>query len=415
MTVIAGTPMPELILQVAGPNGPEATHVRKNRLVVAERALVGFLAAYPSGWYAYSLTNPPVLTVNRASVVTPVRLRVGDVLATGGPEILVLSSVPPDDLEARLVGPRCSVRAAVRGQTWELPDAGSPIRIGSAPACDLVIPAEGIERVHALLAYADDLWHVHDVTGRHHKVTQLSAERPERSAVVVSGATMWVGDLELTVTCAPLDRVGPADFAAPPPPAEAPETDADAVSLRDRPTTPSVSATVTHRPSRSDATHERGFRLCQWIKDQMGTPATGEPTGGAGGWPPADPLLALDYYQDRLTAHPASRDLLFAVADCFVELGFVDLERVVLKEMLRHHSTDFPLLVRLTERLFEFGCQPNRPAEDRADDLRRADKYAGKALALRPDAWDVADLRQRVAVELTLVGLPAPVAGGATE
>ena len=401
--------MPEITLTIAG-RKPKA--IRTDRVLVAGEVRVGLLVGYPSGWHLHPLPTDHPMTVNGDAVTAVTRLRVGDVIAGIASQPATVSACTPvPDLAAKLVAPLCDVTAGAGDEAAraEVCGAASPFLIGSADECDLRLTATGVHRHHALLAYADAVWHVHDLTGD--GVDRLTG-RPAPSVVVVSGETVWLGPVELTVRCRPLDRVGTAAplaaAVAPPlapPPAASPTQ------------TAAVAETVTYRPSLTGPLYRRGWDLCRWIQREMAagyfeTTRRGPAPTGGGWFPPADPTAALGYYQDQLAKSPGDAALLFAVADRLAALGFADLERLVLKEMLRYHEADFDLLVRVAERMLADGGRADRAAADRRKDLERADRYAGRAVAVRPDAWEVAELRRQVAVELALLGLPALATAG---
>ena len=387
--------MRELVLAVAGKDGPLVIHF--NRLLTAKTVVgplkVAFLAAYGSGWYVYPLPTKFPLSLNGERLTARANLRAGDRLMLGDLVLDVTRLEPAAAAPAKWVGPTCTVTATAGGEAFGAEVSHSPVLVGSSASCDFVLPDTAADPLHALLAYEDNLWHVHDLTGK--GLERLSGQLVP-STVAVSGAAVWAGAVELCLTCQPFDRIGAAAVeAAPAPPRSA------------RPT-PSVVETAVQKPLRKSVTHQDGFELCNWVKTEMATlyfDADRPVPPSAGGQPP-DPRAALAYYQQQLTRHPGDRRLMRDLADRFAESGFADLERTMLQEVLRFHPADVPTLMRLAARLLKSGTRPTRTPEEQRQELERAGRCAGRAASIDPDADGLSDLRERIAVAAALIEIP---------
>ncbi len=393
--------MPEITLSFSGVHKT----IRADRgLAVAGpigKVTPALLVAYPSGWYLHPLpTDCPVL-LNGETLTTSVRVRVGDAIRAGrGGAITVVASVPAADRINRLVAPICEVTAVAGATRTTSPASASPFLIGSATECDLRISEADIRPHHALLAYADSAWHIHDLTGA--GVERLSGDSTP-SAVAISGESVWLGALELTLQCRPLDRVGAAK-----PGETSRELPAIPVPLADRPTQPMAQAETTIHRLETVPLYLSGSQLVRWIQREM--PARyaaqrGTPVQGGGWFPPSDPASAFKYYQSQLHQYPGDPQLMYAVADRFAALTYTGLERMILKEMTRYHPKDFALMLRVAERVFEDAVQAGRPADECRQDLERAHRYAEIAASLRPGAWEATELLRRLGVELAVAGL----------
>ena len=396
--------MPEITLSFSGVHKT----IRADRvLAVAGRAgkvTPALLVAYPSGWYLHPLPAECPVLLNGETLSATARLRVGDAIRAGrGGAITVVASVPAAYRINRLVAPTCEVTATVGATRMSTSASASPFLIGSAAECNLRLSDADIRPHHALLAYADSNWNVHDLTGA--GVERLSGDSTS-SAVAVSGESVWLGALELSLLCRPLDRVGAAK-----PGESSRELPAIPVPLADRPTQPMAQAetseTTIHHPE-TVPLYLSGSQLVRWIQREM--PALyaarrGAPAKGGGWFLPSDPASAFKYYQSQLVQYPGDAQLMYAVADRFAALTYTGLERLVLKEMTRYHPKDFPLMLRVAERVFEDAGQAGRPVEERRQDLERAHRYAEIAASLRPAAWEAIELLRRVGVELAVAGL----------
>ena len=392
----------------------KAIHLDRGLVVKGSSGKVtpALLVSYPSGWYLHPLPCECSVSLNGRTLVATARLRVGDLIQAGqGSVITVVSAVPASDSNSRLVAPNCEVSFSVGSTRATRPVSGSSYLIGSAVECDLRIIEAGVRPQHALLAYTDTSWHIHDLSGD--GVARLSGDSAP-STVAVSEELVWLGPLELSLRCYPLDRIGAASATAKP-------MSAAIETPPERPTHP-VSVVETQVPllrpaSTSTPDSVGGLQLVRWIQEVMPSryyesKAAGTTTPSGGAWfPPSEPSAACRYYQGQLLKYPGDLRLMFSVADCMASLGYASLERLTLKEMTRYHPNDFSLMLRIAERVYADQNRSESPSTERRKDLFRAHRYAEMASTLRPASWEAKELLQRIAVELALAELDHQTVG----
>lgn len=385
--------MRELVLAVAGKDKPQVIHY--DRLLKAKTksgpCKAAFLAAYSSGWVAYPLPTGFPVTVNGARLQTPTPLTAGDQLTLGDLALEVTSQTPADDPPEKWVRPACTVTAVVDGQTFTKDYTRSPVLIGSSRACNMMLPTPA-EPLHALLAYHENRWHIHALAER--GLCGLDGQLTP-SAVAVSGAAVWIGSIELSLTCPPFDLIGAADA-----PAEA----APAQAARPTPSTAVETAAVPKPKSRPQSfSHLDGYDLCEWVKHQM---AALHFDGRREDVPPADSRDVLAYYKAQLARNPGDLRLLRGLADRFAQAGFFDLQWAVLQETLRYHPKDAVTLVRLADRAVRSAENPSRGPDERAAELGRAVRYATRAADADPNADGLAEVRARLASAAVVTPVP---------
>jgi hypothetical protein len=398
----------ELILRVL-PAGNQLVLHKPHVIACHDGQRLGFFFPARAGWSFAPLTPGDLpASLNDRPLRTSHLLAVGDAIRVGPFALDVAAQsveglAPPQPAGKKPT--RCRVVVAGHGEC----ETEQEILLGSAPHCGLCVPV--FAPLQALLIPVDGDWVLFDLTGNH---IARASEPAARLIRLVEGDYILLSGAECIFTFEPID-----------PPGAVPET---VVSAEATHTADGCNQALMHVADdrvRHDPVYAAAWKLCwRLVNGQLGQhPAEHAGDRGVLGrlWSPfgAGDREALERLEQQLARAPHARDVLLKLARFLEELHYLDLCRVVLKEMYRLEPRDANTLSAITRLCLQQARQTDRPVAERVGDYDRAARYLGRALAVRPDVG-LEELKSTIAAERTILKghldrLTAPASGSARD
>jgi hypothetical protein len=400
-----------MALQLRKPASKAALTLNGPRVIVAGAQRVAYFCQYPHGWWVYPLlTGSTGVAHNREPLRAAAPLQVGDSLTLlGGDWVVDALECTAEDVEAGAVDrQRTPCRIALDDGT-EL-ETESDLVIGSAAECGWQLPeATGAAPQHALLAFGEGQWHLHDLTGA--GLTFSGEEERLLTIALQDRHVIRLGSVDLTIwlvsgqeTTVDLPGAGSAGETTQLPAGSSAETEAGNTGM-------SHSVLVPGKDLDENRLYRTAWKLCQWVQKLIGDsslPGRRPADAGVvmrqliGTWSrPSDPFEALERFRARLAVAPTDRAGLMDLARYLEELGFLDLCRFVLKELYQLNRNDFEVVSTLAKLYFRQAHAPGCVGAERLSCLEHAEKYVARALALRPADKELLKLRQSTGAEWT--------------
>jgi hypothetical protein len=270
-----------------------------------------------------------------------------------------------------------------------------------------------LEAEHALLAYFDGAWYLHDLVGD--GLARISGEQAEEPAACIrlaEGDVVGLGPVEMTFRL-PADA-GPLDDDDDEPMSTVAEASTGhylGIAETLAALAPAAANSPVVRDSQVSPVYRKGAELCLWLRKTLR-----EQRGNAsalldmkmafkslvGSSKNADPLQVLEGYERDLARAPRNRDLLLSLARFFEEQAYYDLCGLVLIEV--HHLTprDVGVLRSIAEVCRKQAVQPDLPAERSLTAFATAGRYLDKALQLAPRDHELIELHRALQAERTI-------------
>lgn len=389
------------------------------------RLLVAVLAPVPPRWFVLPLTVGNC-SRNGAKLTGPAAVAVGDTLALGQKTFGIADATTPDAEDSPDAAPAAATCAVtVRFQNAELArsTAIKHTLIGSDPGCGISLPADTkLAPFHALLAVVENRWHLFALTDA--GFGRFGSDGPVLAAPLVRGESVWLGDVELTVT---YDELDPLDFGYSEP---EPEAAADPLGGDDpdaeTETAAAGSPSTPHAPlstpsggswtmtavsaSRDNEFQLRALALCAWLQDEHVKAKPLARPGTVRG-PALDPDPAgdegdvddLERFATRLKLSSWDPLVLFDLAAYLWRVNLADNARWVLKELYRQNPADPIVAESLAVVYRSQAADGDRATDARVADIKRAHKYAVAAANMRPQDFRLVELVRAIGSEQTLL------------